>query len=323
MTAFCLCGTPARGQATLAQPLADFDRLVSQLKVSNLVGEPIRAGDTAIIPFARIQFGLGSGEATVGFGGGMTGKTVPLGVLIVEGDDVRAELFPEQLEKPSVLQQLVQGILERKLVIMGNGVNIGSARGTIQDLAPVVSAMMGQTTVMGQVLNFGSLNQPSSPANASVDELTKLFHAKKFPDALAVADTLIAKDTKSAELHGWRGRILSSLALTNPIERMNYGAGAGEEFEKALSLDPKNRNALLRRGIERLMAPAAYGGNVDGAIADFEAAIAQKSSGAAYCYLGEALKAKGLKDKATAAYRKALELEPNDSDVLNALAAMK
>ena len=30
-----------------------------------------------------------------GFGAGMDAKTIPLGILIVEGDEVRAELFPE------------------------------------------------------------------------------------------------------------------------------------------------------------------------------------------------------------------------------------
>src|SRR5437016_7264039 len=96
-------GLPARAQVPLAKPLADFDRLVSQLKISSVVGEPIRIGDTAVVPFVKIQFGLGGGEAMMGFGGEMDGKTVPLGILIVEGDDVRAEVFPEQPEKPSVL----------------------------------------------------------------------------------------------------------------------------------------------------------------------------------------------------------------------------
>ena len=39
----------------------------------------------------------------MGFGGGMDAKTVPLGILIVEGDDVRAELFPEQPEENPTL----------------------------------------------------------------------------------------------------------------------------------------------------------------------------------------------------------------------------
>ncbi len=68
----------------------------------------------------------------------MGGKTVPLGILIVEGDDVRAELFPGQEEKPTFLQEIIQAIRDREFVFMGNGLNIGGTAGTIQDLAPRV-----------------------------------------------------------------------------------------------------------------------------------------------------------------------------------------
>jgi tetratricopeptide (TPR) repeat protein len=328
LAAFLLfCGLLARGQTPLARPLADFDKLVSQLNTSSLVGEPIRAGDTAVVPFARIQFGLGAGEAALGVGGGMSGQTIPLGVLIVEGDDVRVELLEEHGEKPTAIRQLIQAILERKVVFMVNGLNIGNAPGGIQEMAPLLSAMMGQTTVMVNGLNLGNLKAPASAAspagNAPPGDLAKLFEARKYLDALAAADALIARDPRSADAHAWRGRILSSLAQGNPLDMMKYGTGAREEFDKALSLDPNNRNALLGRGISRLMAPLAYGGDVDGAIADLQKAIAKQPSPDAYYYLAEAFKSKGLKDKAAAAYRQALELRPNDPDLLKALAALK
>jgi tetratricopeptide (TPR) repeat protein len=236
---------PARAQAPLAKPLADFDKLVSQLKTSSVVGEPIRIGSTTVIPFTGIKFALGGGEAMAGFAGGMGGKTVPLGILIVEGDDVRAELFPAgQEEQSSLLQQIMQAILDRKVVIMGNGLNISETSGTLPDLAPLISGMMGQTTVIGNAVNLGGLaKQPSaasSVTSASPDELKKLF------------------DT-----------------------------------------------------------------DVDRAIADFEAAIARKPSAENYYYLGEAFKNKGLKDKAAAAYKKALELQPNYPEASKALAATK
>jgi uncharacterized spore protein YtfJ len=313
LTAFLvLGGVLARAQAPLSKPLAEFDKLVSQLKIGSVVGEPIRVGDTAVVPFAKIQFGLGGGEAMMGFGGGMGGKTVPLGILIVEGDDVRAELFPEQEEKNTLVQQVLQAILDRKVVIMGNGLNIGQASGTIQDLTPMISSMMGQTTILGNALNLGKLATPASATsaakNASVGELKKLFDAKKYADALAMADDLIAKDPKSADVHVWKGRIMGSLAQGNPADMMKYGMGASREFERAVALDPNNPDAHLGRGIGRMAAPPGFGGDMDGAIADFDAAIARKPSPEAYFNLGEAFKKKGLNDKATAAYEKALEL---------------
>jgi len=263
----------------------------------------------------------------MGFGGGMGGKTVPLGVLIVEGDDVRVELFPEQAEEPAIVQQFMQAILDRKVVIMGNGLNIGRTSGTIQELAPLISAMMGQTTWLGNALNLGSLAGSAATAtsarNASPGELKRLFDAKKYVDALAMADVLIAKDPQSADVHAWRGRIMGSLALGNPVDGMKYGTGAMEEFEKALALDTHNPDAHLGRGIGRLMAPPGSGRDVDAAIADFEAAIARKPSSEAYYYLGEAFKNTGASDKAGAAYKKALELQPSYPEASKALAAVK
>jgi uncharacterized spore protein YtfJ len=280
-TSLFLWGLRASAQSPLEKPLADFDELVSQLKTSSVVGEPIRVGDSAVIPFTEIKFTLGGGGAMIGFGGAMGRKTVPLGILIVEGDDVRAELLPAQEEKPTLLQETLRAILDRKVVFMGNGLNIGHASGTVQDLAPLISGMMGQTTVLGNALNLGGLDTPASTAssarNASLNEVKILFRAM----------------------------------------------GAMEEFERALALDADNPDAYLGRGVARLMAPPEFGGNVDGAIADFEAAIARKASSESYYYLGEALKKKGLKDKAAGAYRKALELQPENAEASKALAATK
>ena len=62
----------------LANPMADFDKLVSQLNAGNVVGDVIRAGDTAVIPFAAIKFDLDGGGASKAFGGGMGVKTMRL-----------------------------------------------------------------------------------------------------------------------------------------------------------------------------------------------------------------------------------------------------
>jgi len=169
LASFTLCGPRAGAETPLARPLADFDQLVSQLKVENVVAAPIRVGNTAVIPFGTIKFGLGGGKAGAAFGGGMTAKTVPIGILIVEGDDVRVELFPEQGQGGGLVQQVVQGILDHKVVVMGNGVNLGHASGNVDELAPLISGMIqqiagatGQTTFMGNALNFGSLEPRQS-----------------------------------------------------------------------------------------------------------------------------------------------------------------
>jgi hypothetical protein len=68
--------------------------------------------------------------------------------------------------------------------------------------------MMGQTTVVGNALNLGSLRAPSA---ASLVELEKLFAAKRYAEALAQANALLAKDPTNAELLAWKKRIVARM----------------------------------------------------------------------------------------------------------------
>ena len=175
LAAFFLLEIPCLAQAPIDGPLRDYDKLVSQLKSSLLVGEPIRAGGTFIIPFASVSFGLVGGDAKIGLGGGMSSRNVPLGFLVVEGDDVRVVLLPEPERKPSVVHELLQAILDRKVVVIGNGLNIGSTHGTVQDLAPLISSLAkiiaaGNFTTVGNALNLGSLSPPKKDATPTEAE---------------------------------------------------------------------------------------------------------------------------------------------------------
>ena len=266
-------------QTPLSKPLDEFDKLVSRLKINSLISDPIRVGNTTVIPFAKVHFDVGGADLTSSFGGGMGVQTVPLGVLIVEGDDVRAELFPEDPEKPSLLQQLFQAVLDKRITFMVNGINLGSAQGKVEDLAPLVSAMTGNTVMMVQALNLGNLKAPPAPKrSASSEDLSKLFDAHQYEEALALADSLLAQNAKDLDARLCRGRILLALAKAN-----------------------HNSDSL------------------DRAIADLETVIAEKPHAETYDYLGEALRAKGSKEKAAAAFRKALELKPDDADALKSL----
>ena len=169
--ALLLMGIPGRAQTPVEKPLGEYDKLVSQLRSSSLVSEPIRAGETAIIPFASVNFGLVGGDAKIALGGGMSSKNVPLGFLVVEGDDVRVELLPQSEDKPSIVQQLLQAILDRKVVFIGNGLNIGNATGNVQDLAPLISSLSkliseGHITSVGNALNLGNVNSPQKDPTA-------------------------------------------------------------------------------------------------------------------------------------------------------------
>ena len=160
---------PAVAEEPLGKPLADFDRLAAQMKASSVLGEPVRAGEIAVVPFAKVHFSLGAGGASSAFGAGMGAKTTALGILIIDADDVRLEVIPEAPDEPSVLQQLVTAILDHKITILGNAVNLGSAPGSLQDVLPVITGLTGGITTVGNGLNLGSLKpataaQPPVPA---------------------------------------------------------------------------------------------------------------------------------------------------------------
>jgi uncharacterized spore protein YtfJ len=211
-----LPGLSLQAQTPLARPLAELDKLAAQLTSANVVGEPLRAGDVTVIPFAAIRFGVGSGAAATAVGGGMSGRVVPLGVLIVQGDEVRLEQIPKVAEESSLVHELLQAVLDRKVVFMGNGLNIGNAPGNVSDLQSLISAQMGQTTIIGNALNLGSLAPPARPAAsapaASLAEIKQLFDARKYGDALSMVNGLLAKDPQSAELKAWKARILEGMA---------------------------------------------------------------------------------------------------------------
>jgi tetratricopeptide (TPR) repeat protein len=308
-SAFCVFGGLLalsgllQAQAPLAEPLANFDKLVSNLRVGAVVGEPISVGETFVVPFAKIRFGLGGGGSMMAFGGGMGGKTIPLGILIIEGEDVRVELFPEEEKKPSLLQELLPVFLQALPQMMGGKSPFGGK--------PSVTQTGGET--------------PSAelPENACLDGVKKLFEEKKYAEAIDMADALLAKDPSNADVHAWKGHAMGSLAQGNPADMMKYGLGAMKEYETALQLDPANADGHFGRGMVRLMAPPGFGGDLDGAVEDFEAAVAKRPFAEGYFRLGMAYEKKGDVAKAKAAYKKALELQPGHAEAAKALAAIQ
>jgi tetratricopeptide (TPR) repeat protein len=294
-----------QAQAPLAEPLANFDKLVSNLRVGAVVGDPISVGETFVVPFAKIRFGMGGGGSMMAFGGGMGGKTIPLGVLIIEGEDVRVELFPEEEKKPSLLQELLPVLLQALPQMMGGKSPFGGKP---------AAAVAGPG---------GAPQSVEVPKDACLDTVKKLFEQKKYQEAVDMADALLAKDPSNADLHAWKGHAMGSLAQGNPADMMRYGLGAMQEYETALQLDPANADGHFGRGMVRLMAPPGFGGDLDGAIEDFEAAVAKKSFAEGYFRLGTAYEKKGDVGKAKAAYKKALELQPDHAEAAKALAAIQ
>jgi uncharacterized spore protein YtfJ len=276
---------------------------MSSLKVSSIIGEPIRAGNSIIIPFSRIKFGLGAGGSMQAIGAGMGGKAIPEGLLIIEGEDVRVELFPVEEKKPSFLQEMLPVLLKMLPQMMGGKF-------------PTPGAPSAGTQPKSE--------KPSEPSKeTSLSQVEKFFKEEKYSEALDMTDSLLAKDPNNAELHAWKGSVMGNLATGNPLNMMKYGMGAMQEFETALKIDPDNIRAHFGRGIGRLKAPEGFGRDYDGAIEDFSFVCEKKPSPEAFYNLGVACQGKGLMDKAKEAFKKALSLKPDYAEAAKALAEIK
>jgi uncharacterized spore protein YtfJ len=100
---------------------AIFDKLENFLKTKTVVGEPMKIGETTIVPFINISFGLGVGGGNGtdekgnngdGGGSGIGAKVAPTAVLVIKGDKV--ELLP--IRKSGGLDKLldmVPGIIDK------------------------------------------------------------------------------------------------------------------------------------------------------------------------------------------------------------------
>lgn len=98
-----------------------FDKLENFLKTKTVVGDPLKIGETTIVPFINLSFGLGTGGGNgtdergnggVGGGGGTGARISPTAVLVIQGE--RVELLP--IRKSGGLDKLVEmvpGIIEK------------------------------------------------------------------------------------------------------------------------------------------------------------------------------------------------------------------
>ena len=109
-----------------------FEKLENFFKTKTVVGEPIQIGETTLVPFISVVFGMGSGGgsenvdkgASAGGGGAGSGaKISPTAVLVIQGSKV--ELLP--INKSGGLDKLldlVPGIID-KIDCMKKGPSTG------------------------------------------------------------------------------------------------------------------------------------------------------------------------------------------------------
>ena len=70
-----------------------LDGMEGFLSSKTVVGEPVTVGDTILIPFVDVSFGVGAGtfrgEKKDNGAGGLTGKMTPTAVLVIQNNSTR------------------------------------------------------------------------------------------------------------------------------------------------------------------------------------------------------------------------------------------
>jgi tetratricopeptide (TPR) repeat protein len=127
-----------------------------------------------------------------------------------------------------------------------------------------------------------------------------------------MAERAVALKPDVAEHYRILGTLCGQVAAGNLLTGLSYGKRAQEAINKAVEKDPKSPTVYVARGVGNYYLPAALGGGLDLAIADFRKALALDAKSAeAYLWLGLSLRKQNKNAEAREAFGKAMELNPN------------
>ncbi len=128
---------------------------------------------------------------------------------------------------------------------------------------------------------------------------------------IAAAERAVQLAPGIAENHRLLGTLCGQVIPAQVLLAFKYGKCARESVDKAIELDPKSSEAWLSRGVGNYYLPAAFGGGVDKALADFDNAIKLNPKSAdARLWKGIALRKAGRNAEARKEIAKSLELNP-------------
>jgi tetratricopeptide (TPR) repeat protein len=125
------------------------------------------------------------------------------------------------------------------------------------------------------------------------------------------AEQAVALKPNTAEFYRVLGTLCGQVVPANVLAGLSYGKRAKDAIDKAFALDPKSAAVYLARGVGNYYLPAALGGGLDLAIADFRQAITLDPKDAeAFLWLGLALRKQNKDADARQAFAKSVTLNP-------------
>ncbi len=128
---------------------------------------------------------------------------------------------------------------------------------------------------------------------------------------IKAAEQAVSLKPETSEYYRVLGTLCGQVIPANVLAGLSYGKRAKEAIDKAIAKDPKSSAAVMARGVGSYYLPAALGGGMDPAIADFRKAIALDPKNAdAWLWLGLALRKQNHDPEARQAFQKSLDLNP-------------
>jgi tetratricopeptide (TPR) repeat protein len=130
-------------------------------------------------------------------------------------------------------------------------------------------------------------------------------------NGIQAAERAISLQPNVSEYHRVLGTLCGQVIPANVLTGLSYGKRAQEAIAKALQLDPRSAQAYLARGVGNYYLPAAFGGGMERALADFhKASELDPKLADAWLWTGLALRKSGKNAEARKAFNQALQLDP-------------
>jgi tetratricopeptide (TPR) repeat protein len=153
-------------------------------------------------------------------------------------------------------------------------------------------------------------------ASSYLAEVALEVRDKKLAEQVATrgvkaAEQAVALKPDVGEYYRVLGTLCGQVVPANVLAGLSYGKRAKDAIDKAVAKDPKSSAAYMARGVGNYYLPAALGGGMELAVADFHKALDLDPKNAdAWLWLGLALRKQNKDADAEQAFQKSLALNP-------------
>jgi len=131
-------------------------------------------------------------------------------------------------------------------------------------------------------------------------------------DGIAAAEKAVALNPNSSEAHRLNGDLTGELIGVVFMGGMRHGKHAGDEFDKAIQLDPNNAEAYTGRAIGYFFTPSTFGGSKDKAVEYLQKALSiNPNLGRAHIWLAQVYQLEGKHEDAQREINEALRIDPD------------